>query len=444
MTKNFNSLRNSIRLGFFIAIRQLLRTSRWTTGLIVFIMMLTFLNLVATSGFLVGIVEGSSREFKRQWTGDLMITNLNDKKYIENTQDIVSTLSSFPQIDTFTERLISSAKFEAHWSEKTKESEANTVSNQIAGIDPNKEEETTHLSESIVEGEWLKPGDSQGIVIGSNFLKEYSIVSDLLPLLRDIHPGTVIRVTVTGEGSDISKIANPLLQVDGATSNYVTQEFIVRGIIKSKVDFVSSRAYILDSELRKMIGKSDTDMSEIAIVMKEGIDPYYVKTPLMSNGFGNYAKINTADEGAPAFLVNIKLFFNIIGTVLGSVSVVVALVTIFIIIYINALTRRRQIGIMKGIGVSPFAIEFSYICQAVFYVLIGSAIALLIIFGFLKPLIDAHPIDTPFASIVLVASAFSVFIKFVLVLLVSLMAGYLPARLIVKKNTLDAILGRNN
>jgi ABC-type antimicrobial peptide transport system permease subunit len=115
-----------------------------------------------------------------------------------------------------------------------------------------------------------------------------------------------------------------------------------------------------------MIGKVDGDVSEIAITMKDGIDPYYVKTPLLANGFGSYAKINTAEEGSPEFLVNIKLFFSIIGTILGSVSVVVALITIFIIIYINALTRRRQIGIMKGIGVTNFAIEFSYICQAVF------------------------------------------------------------------------------
>lgn len=443
MTKNFNSFRNSVRLGFFIAIRQILRTSKWTTGLIVFIMMLTFLNLVATSGFLVGIVEGSSREFKNQWTGDLMITNLNDKQYIEHSDDIFSVLSSFPQIDKVTGRLIASAKYEANWWKKTKEDDANIVNNQLAGIDPIKEDAAMHLSDAIVEGTWLQPDDTKGIIIGSNFLKEYSIVSDLLPLLYDIHPGTVIKVTVSSKKADLSSITNPFLKKDEDNTS-VTQEFIVRGIIKSKVDFVSNRAYILDSELRKMVGKSDGDMSEIAVVMKKGVDPYYVKTPLMSNGFGNYAKINTADEGAPAFLVNIKLFFNIIGTVLGSVSVVVALVTIFIIIYINALTRRRQIGIMKGIGVSPFAIEFSYICQAMFYVLIGSVIALLIIFGLLKPVLDAHPIDTPFASIVLVASAYSVFIKFILVVSVSVMAGYLPARLIVKKNTLDAILGRNN
>jgi putative ABC transport system permease protein len=230
---------------------------------------------------------------------------------------------------------------------------------------------------------------------------------------------------------------------DLSTSGSVTQDFIVRGILNSKVQFVASRAYILDSELKKMLGKSDGDVSEISIVMNPGVDPYEVKTPLINNGFSNYAKINTADEGAPEFLVNIKLFFTIIGNILGSVSVAVALTTIFIIIYINALTRRRQIGIMKAVGVTEFAIEFSYICQALFYVLAGSMIALVIIFVFLKPIIDAHPIDTPFAKIVLVAEPSSVAFKFILVMVVSVFAGYLPARIIVSANTLNAILGRN-
>lgn len=435
---------NTLRLGFFLAIRQVTRTSKWTTGLIVFIMMLTFFNLVATSGFLVGIVEGASRGYKEQWTGDLMIVNRSENQYIERTNEIESMLTSFPQIQSYTKRITAGVKVEANWWEKRKESDANTVSNQIAGVDPETEEATTHLSKAIAEGEWLQPGDARGIVLGSAFLKKYSRVADLVSLLEDVGPGSIVRVTVSSGGANFNPEQEFSATQEESTSNSVTQDFIVRGIIDSKVQFVSSRAYILDSELKKMLSKSDGDVSEISIVMKEGVDPYTVKTPLIENGFSEYALINTAEEGSPDFLVSIKLFFSIIGTILGSVSVVVALITIFIIIYINALTRRRQIGIMKGIGVTEFAVEFSYICQAMFYVLLGSSLALLIIFAGLKPLIDAHPIDTPFATIVLVAEPVDVAFKFLLVMIVSVFAGYLPARLIVKKNTLNAILGRNS
>jgi putative ABC transport system permease protein len=436
---------NTISLGFFLAIRQVTRSSRYATGLIVFIMMLTFLNLVATSGFLVGIIEGSSRAFKREWTGDLFVTNRNEKDYIERTTDIVSMLRSFPQIEHYSTRVLAGAKIEANWWEKRKEEDANVVSNQIVGINPDEEDETTHLSQNIVEGEWLRNDDPRGIVLGSGYLAKYSRVADLVSLLKDVKPGDTVRVTVSTRQKNQSPVPedNLVQGVQTTLPSAVTQEFIVRGILNSKVQFVASRAYVLDSELKKMIGKTDADVSEIAIVMKDGVDPYTVKTPLLNNGFSDYAKVNTAEEGSPEFLVNIKLFFSIIGTILGSVSVVVALITIFIIIYINALTRRRQIGIMKAVGVTEFAIEFSYICQALFYVVTGSLIALFIIFGLLKPYIDAHPIDTPFASIVLVADPVSVAFKFLLVMIVSVFAGYLPARIIVSSNTLNAILGRN-
>ena len=124
---------NTISLGFFLAIRQVTRGSKWATGLIVFIMMLTFLNLVATSGFLVGIVEGASRGFKEQWTGDLFISNRNENQYIEHTSDITSFLSSFPQVESYSGRIVAGAKVEANWWEKRTEDDAHRGQLRLVG-----------------------------------------------------------------------------------------------------------------------------------------------------------------------------------------------------------------------------------------------------------------------------------------------------------------------
>ena len=51
--------------------------------------------------------------------------------------------------------------------------------------------------------------------------------------------------------------------------------------------------------------------------------------------------------------------------------------TIFIVIFINALTRRKFIGILKGVGINGKAIEMSYMFQSIFYALFGSCIGLL-------------------------------------------------------------------
>ena len=49
---------NAIRVGWFLALRQLRRSNKGTPVLIIFIMVLTFLNLVVVSGALLGLING--------------------------------------------------------------------------------------------------------------------------------------------------------------------------------------------------------------------------------------------------------------------------------------------------------------------------------------------------------------------------------------------------
>jgi ABC-type antimicrobial peptide transport system permease subunit len=112
-------------------------------------------------------------------------------------------------------------------------------------------------------------------------------------------------------------------------------------------------------------------------------------------------------------------------------------------VFINALTRRKFIGILKGIGISGRAIEISYIFQSIFYAVVGSGVGLLLVYIFLVPLFQAHPIDFPFSDGILVAPLKSTLYRVGLLVFATLIAGYIPARMIIRKNTLDSILGRN-
>jgi len=42
---------------------------------------------------------------------------------------------------------------------------------------------------------------------------------------------------------------------------------------------------------------------------------------------------------------------NLISTILSIISILVAAIVIFVIIYVNAINKRRQIGILKAIGI---------------------------------------------------------------------------------------------
>ena len=99
-----------------------------------------------------------------------------------------------------------------------------------------------------------------------------------------------------------------------------------------------------------------------------------------------------------SLLLILKNTFNILGTFIGSIGIVVASITIFIIVFINALSRRQQIGILKGIGIERNAIQIAYVIQAAFYALVGSLLGALITYGILIGYFERNPIQFPFSD----------------------------------------------
>ena len=108
----------------------------------------------------------------------------------------------------------------------------------------------------------------------------------------------------------------------------------------------------------------------------------------------------------------------------------------------NAITRRKYIGILKGIGIDSVAVEFAYVHQSVFYAGFGIILGLAILYGFLVPYVAVHPIKFPFSDGILVAELPGTMLRALSLMIATLIAGYIPARIVVKQNTLDAILGR--
>jgi hypothetical protein len=66
----------------------------------------------------------------------------------------------------------------------------------------------------------------------------------------------------------------------------------------------------------------------------------------------------------------------------------------------------------------------------------------LVLYGVIAPYVAENPIDFPFADGILVAPWDDTFARGLILIATTLIAGYLPARLIVQKPTINAILGR--
>jgi ABC-type lipoprotein release transport system permease subunit len=192
---------NALRVGWFLAFRQLKRSSPWTTVLIIFVMALTFLNLVVVGGILVGLPIGALNSYNRQYAGDVLLRTLPTKTYIEQSETIMKNLANFPEISAVSGRYVGPAKVEANYKTAIGPNQKpDTVSVQLTGIDPLREEGVTSLGGQMLEGEMLREGEEGYVVIGKNLLAQYSLGSSVLSAstLKNITIGSKVRIGVDG------------------------------------------------------------------------------------------------------------------------------------------------------------------------------------------------------------------------------------------------------
>lgn len=385
-------------------------------------MMLTFLNLIAVSGILVGLIVGAEEAVREKSLGDMIITARDDQTHILETERFVRELLAYPEVSAYSVRYKGAGVLEANYQLRRDLSGERDIANvTVTGIDPVAEESMTGLSEELIAGEYLTPTDEGKILLGALYTKEYaSNYGDIFETIEDVSVGDTVRLT----------------------SGTITKEFVIKGIVQSKVDEVSLNTYIPEREFRRLFNRIDRNADQIVVRLDESEESPALKTAMVDSGLANLAKIQTYEEGVPKFLTDIKNTMNLLGTLIGSIGLVVASITIFIIIFINALARRRYIGILKGIGIDRRAIECAYVVQAGVYALVGSLLGVLVTYLILIPYFRANPINFPFSDGILVAPVEGTAIRFAILLVTTLIAGFIPALMIARGNTLNAILGR--
>jgi ABC-type lipoprotein release transport system permease subunit len=254
-------------------------------------MLLTFLNLVVVTGILVGLIEGINDSYRTQYTGDVILSELPTKNYIEDTPSVISFLKTLPQVTLLTERYQTGGTIEANYLTRTSDTEkANATGAQIIGVDPVAENAFTGISSHIIEGQYLAEDDYDQIVVGNFLLAKYAFGQQpgLTPL-TDVGPGTKVRLTING----------------------VTREMFVKGVVKSKIGVLAASVFMPAAELRTLMGRTDQNVAQIAIRLVPGTDPDAFKALLLKSGIGEKAKVQTFADSIPNGVADIKTTFAI-------------------------------------------------------------------------------------------------------------------------------------
>lgn len=421
----FVKIPQTLKVGFFLAWSSIKRASVGTTALVIIIQIVTILNLVVVQGILVGIVEGGNKQFREQYSGDVLISPLPNLKKIKDTPIILNKIKTLEPKALISVRYLEGAKVQDNYRDLRKPGELlNEVSTTLVGVNPETESRLSGIDKTVIEGRWLLPSDTNGVVLGADLFKKYNSFANAgFRLLTDkVQIGSKVKIALNDSQS---------------------KEFTVVGIVKSKVDQLGVRAFVLDRELLNITGRENLNAREIAIRLPSVSDSQRIADELRSDGVADLAIVENWEEAIPSALKEVSQTFTGLGQMVGAIGLLVSTITMFIVTFVNVVTRRKFIGILKAIGVSEDAIELSYMLQAFSYALIGSVIGGAIVGFIIKPYFDVHPFDFPFTDGILATSALGITIRCTILCLTGIVAGYLPARKIARGNTLDAILGRN-
>jgi ABC-type lipoprotein release transport system permease subunit len=418
---------SSLYVGFFLAVADIKRSNPWTSALIILVISLTFFNMLFLGGILIGFASASIGTYPQYYSGDVFIIPETDKTNIADTNTIVSVIKTLPTLKAYSVRETAAGVLEYNYQNKLRPTDlSQSVAGTAAGIDPTAEQNMSQLANAMVAGSYLSPSDSDEVIIGSNLIEKYATVRGAAlavgsKILQTADIGSRVRLTING----------------------IQKQVTIKGVFTTNAVFVDSRIYMTEPAFRQMTGNTNLNANEIAIRLVSGASADQAKAYILKNLPPNEGVIvETSTDALPSSIYSIIQALGKLGNLVGAIALMVSAVTIFIVIYVNAITRRKFIGILKGIGITAAAIEISYILQALFYAISGVTFASIFILGLLKPYFDLHPLNFVSINASLAISMNDVIPNAIALLITSFISGFIPAWLVTKQNTLDAILGR--
>jgi putative ABC transport system permease protein len=397
---------SNLNLSLFLAYKSITKGNKGTLVLTIFIMSLIFVNLVFTASIFLGLGNTVNNQVINTLYGNVALEPKTDEKYISDVYSLKQKINSVPGITGVSAQYVTGAAF----SYKDK-----SGAWAIRSINPDDEITVTTIHNFMIDGEYLSKLDSDEIILGKEI------------------PG--------GYGGDLEHLSLGGVKVGNSINvlfnNGVSRSFRVKGVFDSNFQQSNNIAYISQKEMESVLGLEDK-ASLILIKTKDlGNEGSYIK---------QFLELGIKEEIKPwtvyaAMVKNITASFDMIALLIAVIGLFVASVTIFIIIYVNTISKRRQIGILRAIGIEGSVIMHSYILQAMFYAISGTIIGLFIMFFILKPWFITHPLKFPVGFVSLLIVPEKVMVNTISLIAAALAAGLIPSWMAVRETILEAIWG---
>ncbi len=396
--------KKDLKVTAFLAYKNIVK-SKSTFFVIVAVMAMSFLSIT----FFAAIIDGLGYEFEEGMieglTGHLMIEPTSDNLYLENTNAMVEKIKRIPGVVGVAPRLESSAVA------KYKNIELGVP---IFFVKPDDELKVSDYANSMILGSFLSKKDSDELVIGVNLVESYAEDDDTQKRL-DVNVGDTIALSF---------------------SNGYVGDYKIKGIFKTGSKFSDDKILINYDSYETIFGRSDIANKILIKLPERGQEDYY-KTKLLDLGVADEINPWQTKMGAVKQFVG---SLQITNKITGFIGLLTAFATIYIIIFINVTNKRKQIGILKAVGIKREIILGSYVLQSFIYGVVGVIIGNLVMQGLLA-LLTMHPLSMPIGDVVPILTTDRLVTTSITLIFASIIAGFFPSKKAADDNILEAIFG---
>lgn len=411
----------NIRVVLFLAWKSIIKGNRWALVLVILVMAFSYANLIFVNSLLNGVTQTLDTQLINTTLANVVIEPPVDRYYLDHVDSIVDKIQQIPGVTGVGVHLMSGAQIEYQWRDKRLPGEKGRSGNwSVIGVDPDAEKSVTTIHDHIIDGSYLDENDRDEILLGVEIAGGPQAATSPQLTLGGVQIGDKVRLTYL---------------------NGIVREYNVKGIFQAKE--IANADHVAYVTRREMAGIMGTDIySERAnqIIVKTattGDEESYVAEfeSLGINGqIRSWSTYGTAVRG-------IVSSFTFVASIIGSIGLGVSGVVMFIIIYISVVNKKRQIGILRAIGIKDRLIVWSYLVQALFCAICGMVIGGLIMGLAVQPYFLSHPLELALGPVSLAVQSSTVRDAVIGLIISAFLAGVIPVVAIMRESIIKAIWG---
>jgi len=403
--------KKELKVAFLLAIRSLERGGRTSVILTILIVGMCFTNMIFLPSLFSGIEQSITTQLVDYEVGNVLVSPElgSGNQYVTNLTDTLGLINGLPGVERATPHISEGATL--------------TYRQRILGVSvraimPNDEKYVSPLYTRMIAGDYLGDTDTGEVIIGEPVAGNPAISQEdeFQPSLGGVRVGDSINI---------------------AYANGYTKNYRVVGIYSTGWTEADSAVYVSWTDMEQVLGQNPLDYADdITVKTAPGYSDDFVKDELTQYGVSD--RVQTTNDLLGKSLGAAFQSFAIINDVSLIVSIIITTVVLFIVITIKTLNSRKQIGILKAIGVDKEVIMHSYGFQVMILAVLGIIFGI-IVTSLLAVYMALHPIVTPAWSATLYLTPMDLFTNSLILFLAAIVAGYVPAYQVSREDIQSAM-----